>query len=362
MTTKTRFDVVVAIPAKDEAERIEACLHRLSRQTYLRPFGVVVVANNCTDTTASLARAGQTGQMTVKVVEVDLPAPMANAGQARKLAMDSAAELVTPTGVLLTTDADAVADNNWLSEMMAAFARGNDAVAGAVSADWAELSQFPDDVLEVGALEWEYQLLSAEIEALADPDPLDPWPRHNQNCGANAGITANFYARIGGLPALPVGEDRAMFDAVRALDGRVRHSAASHVTASARTIGRAAGGMADALLSRHNSDYRCDDLLEPVADLVRHATWRHQCRSAWLNGDLPEWLERVGLNDAPRVTDAQTPFGTIWAIIEQSHPRLKKLRLSPNQLAYQTALAQRYLTRLKSKSQQVVFNIQNEMS
>jgi hypothetical protein len=252
----------------------------------------------------------------------------------------------------LTTDADAVADSIWLAAMIAAFASGSDAVAGAVSANWDELQQFPEDVLEIGALEWEYQKLVAEIEALADPDPQDPWPRHNQNCGANAGITADFYERIGGLPALPVGEDRAMFDAVRALDGRVRHSNAAHVTASARTIGRAAGGMADALLSRHHDDYLCDDLLEPATDLVRRATWRRQCRAAWQAGALSQWLEKVELNDAPRISDPHAPFGTIWAIIEQTHPKLKKQRLSPHDLVEQTRLAHRYLARLRPVASQ----------
>lgn len=352
MATDQLYDLVVAIPAKDEAALIGACLARLSRQTFLRPFGVVVLANNCLDETASLARDRQTGQMHVNVIEVDLPEAIANAGQARKLAMDAAAQLTKPSGVILTTDADAVADSNWLAEMRAAFASGNDAVAGAVSTNWDELSQFPKDVLEIGALEWEYQKLVAEIEALADPDPQDPWPRHNQNCGANAGITADFYAKIGGLPALPVGEDRAMFDAVRALDGRVRHSNLAHVTASARKIGRAAGGMADALLSRHDDGYLCDDLLEPVTDLVRRAIWRRQCRAAWNAGELSQWLDKVEMNDAPRMTDPQTPFGTIWAIIEQTHIKLKKQRLSPQDLVEQTRLAHRYLARLRPASSQ----------
>ena len=355
MSAEAHYEVVVAIPAKDEADRIEACLKRLSRQTYLRRFGVVVLANNCSDSTAALARACQTGQMKVNVMEVDLPLPIANAGQARKLAMDAAAQMTAPSGIVLTTDADAVANTDWLAQMMRAFACGNDAVAGAVSADWNELSLFPKDVLDIGALEWEYQKLVAHIEALVDPDPQDPWPRHNQNCGANAGITASFYERIGGLPALPVGEDRAMFDAVRALDGRVRHSPAAHVTASARTVGRAAGGMADALLNRHDADYLCDDLLEPVTDLVRRISWRRQSRAAWREGALEQWLADINHQIAPSVTDPKLPFGTIWASLEQTHPKLKKHRLAPHQLGDQTRLAHSYLAQLESGSVQVEY-------
>ena len=346
MTVKPRFDVVVAIPAKDEEERIKLCLSQLSQQTYRQPFGVVVVANNCTDQTAAVARLHHTDQMFVDVIEIDFLPANANAGNARKLALDGAVELVKPDGVLLTTDADAVVDPTWLTEMMAEFASGQDAVAGAVSANWDELSQFPADVLEIGAQEWEYQKLVAEIEAYIDREPHDPWPRHNQNCGANAGITAAFYQRIGGLPALPVGEDRAMFDAVRALDGKVRHSVLSHVTASARTVGRAVGGMADALQARHTDDYLCDNLLEPVADLVRRSAWRRQSREAWVNGQLQKWLDDNSLQAGPYGVELQTSFGTIWSFIEQSHPKLVKQRLAPADLEPQTKLAKRYLAHL----------------
>jgi hypothetical protein len=231
----------------------------------------------------------------------------------------------------------------------------NAAVAGAVSGDWNELSKLPPEVLSIGSLEWDYQKLAAQIEALADPEPHDPWPRHNQHCGANAGITAEFYKRIGGLPALPVGEDRAMFDAVRALDGQVRHSLLAHVTASARTAGRASGGMADAIRTRQEADYLCDEALEPVANLVRRATWRHQARTAWRNGDLNEWFSIIGLGNAPRATDPGTPFGTVWALVEQSHPKLKRTRLKPEQLQGQIEQAQRYLARLHNASSRTVF-------
>ena len=52
--------IVVAIPAKDEAERIRACLLALARQT-CRPHAVLVLANNCSDGTPAIASENGAG-------------------------------------------------------------------------------------------------------------------------------------------------------------------------------------------------------------------------------------------------------------------------------------------------------------
>ncbi|MFV4649383.1 hypothetical protein ACNJUT_22570, partial [Mycobacterium tuberculosis] len=93
------------------------------------------------------------------------------------------------------------------------------------------------------SLEWEYQQLAAELDARMDPEAHDPWPRHNQNCGASAAVTATAYRAIGGLPPRPVGEDRALFEMLRRIDGKIRHSLEVQVVTSARTDGRASGGL-----------------------------------------------------------------------------------------------------------------------
>ncbi|HEX2941261.1 MAG TPA: glycosyltransferase family 2 protein, partial [Rhodopila sp.] len=53
---ESRRPIVVAIPAKDEADQIGPCLTALQRQT-TRPDTVLLLLNNCTDTTATVARA-----------------------------------------------------------------------------------------------------------------------------------------------------------------------------------------------------------------------------------------------------------------------------------------------------------------
>ena len=89
---------VVAIPVRDEEERLPACLRALAQQrdrlgqpippTLVR---IVVFANNCADQSASLARRlGEVCRSTIRVVEASLPPAAAHAGNARRAAMDIA--------------------------------------------------------------------------------------------------------------------------------------------------------------------------------------------------------------------------------------------------------------------------------
>ena len=51
-----RPDAVVAVPVRNEEERIAACLRAIDAQTGLAPgsLGVVLFLNNCTDRTAAI--------------------------------------------------------------------------------------------------------------------------------------------------------------------------------------------------------------------------------------------------------------------------------------------------------------------
>ena len=338
--------IVVAIPARDEEALLPACLAAIRPpRGDAEALAVVVSCNNCEDATAARAHAlAASLSYRLHVAEVALPPERAHAGGARRHAMDLAADWAAPAGVILTTDADGAPDADWVGAFDAAFATGVDAVAGRVSADWDVLSRFPERVLEVGAREWDYQSLCAELEARLDPEPHDPWPRHNQTCGANAGLTREWYRRIGGLPVLPTGEDGAMFREVWRRDGRVRHDIRPHVTVSARTEGRAAGGMAEALASRHGEDYLCDELLEPADALARRARWRRAARRAFAAGRLVEWAAAEGITAPSAAAVASRPhFGDAWLALEATVPQLSRRRLAPRDLEGEMARAEALL-------------------
>jgi glycosyltransferase involved in cell wall biosynthesis len=341
---------VVAIPARNEEERLEKCLMALATQDKVPPqaLAVVVLLNNTDDGSRGVVAkvASETG-LPVELVDVELPAENANAGWARKLAMDHARHLVRDDGFLLTTDADTAADSDWISQNVQAMTAGADAVAGFVTADPIEMERIDAHVLAIGAKEWELQHLLAEIDARTDIVPHDPWPRHNQNCGASLAITASMYDRVGGLPALPVGEDRALMDKVRALDGRIRHSLAAHVVTSARLVGRAWGGMADALRTRGTADYHCDEILERADNASRRAAWRAQARKAFASGNIVQWCRTCDLGPVAleRVAAAGT-FGEAWSHIEGRHPGLGWHLLGVAELDCEIASARMIVDRL----------------
>ena len=118
LASPLRPGFVVAIPVKDEEERLPACLralaHQLDRSGRPIPPELVRVAlfvNNCTDWSASLARKlGASWRLDIRVVEASLPPGAAHAGNARRAAMDIAEPWLMEggekDGVILTTDAD----------------------------------------------------------------------------------------------------------------------------------------------------------------------------------------------------------------------------------------------------------------
>jgi hypothetical protein len=198
-----------------------------------------------------------------------------------------------------------------------------------VSADWNELRHHPAEALRIGALEWEYLGLIGEAEGIFDPRPHDPPLRHAQRCGANIGITSAMLARVGGVPLLASGEDRALLSAVELIDGHVRQDRGPHVTASARIDGRAAGGMADALAARGSQQYRCDEQFGRADRLVAMWQARRAAREAWIAGTGHVVIDGTAFLLRP----ALRFFGTAWAqVVQTAFPHLP---LSPADLPSQ---------------------------
>ncbi len=242
--------IAIAVPARNESERLEACLRRLvalRRDARVTEAVVVVLANNCEDDTEARARAmaqRHPGQIVVEAVA--LPPARANAGWARRLALDAAAARLTAAGdVLASTDADTLPDLYWLVRTLDHLDAGWNAVAGQARLDPGELRTLsPTHRLRFAQIR-RYQRSLDRLKAMRDPS--EPWPRHFYEGGASIALTLETYRRIGGAPTPSVGEDKALFDRVRQVGGRVRHPMDVRVVTSARLVGRAAGGASDTL-------------------------------------------------------------------------------------------------------------------
>ncbi len=346
------LQVAVAVPARDEEAYIAACLRALDRQIGAQIDHIVLCINNSVDRTAEIARAVKLRPGTIlHIIEPVLPPAQANAGHARRLAMELAAELVGEDGVILTTDADAVVDADWTFENLKALRAGADAVAGWVDLDARDWAKIPMKLHEDDARECAYDALCDELHARLDPDPADPLPRHTQHSGASIAVTARIYALAGGLPAVTVGEDRAFFAALRHIDARIRHAPACHVTVSGRMHGRAAGGMADTIRRRMIApDDYLDDRLEPADACARRADLRRRLRACLEDHSLvTEFAEDVGLDAQWVLALVQAgSLGKAWTAIEDNSDILQRQRVAVIDLPEQMARAEDLCARLRS--------------
>jgi hypothetical protein len=320
--------VVVAIPARDEADKVGGCLVALGRQTRL-PDAVVLLLNNCTDMTEQVARSIEV-PFPVEICSTWLSPCDANAGTARRLAMNRASLVAGQRGVVMTTDADSIAPPDWVALNIQALTSGADVVCGQAEIDPQDAALIPAHLHADDVLEREYaDLLDAIVDRLC-PDPADPRPRHTEASGASLAMTAEVYMQAGGVPHVPNGEDRALISALRQIDTRIRHDPAVRVAVSGRFVGRAEGGMADTIRRRLvHQDVFTDDSLEPPGDAFRRADFRRRLRTAWTNGCADADLA-VDLRLTPAVLDEHLRgrfFGQMWEKIERLSPTLLRRRV-----------------------------------
>ncbi|CAM2812262.1 glycosyl transferase [Komagataeibacter xylinus] len=349
--------LVAAIPVRNEAERIGPCLLALARQHAARLSHVVLLLNNCTDATLPIVKAlGSRLPFGLHVVERTYPPAIAHAGTARRAAMARAAELAGPKGIVLTTDADALVAPDWLAQTLAAFAQGADAICGRALIDPVEAARLPACLHDDDRAETAYATMLDRIHDLADPDPHDPWPRHVEHSGASIAVRVGLYHRAGGIPAVPLGEDREFLAALRRVDAAIRHAPDVWVSVSGRIAGRARGGMADTMARRMiRQDEMLDESLEPAVSCLHRAQARAALRPLWGNAMRHgSWQARAetlaGQLMLPSATLIETYaepfFGVAWDRIEAASPLLRRRPVRRAGLAAEHQQAARIVQRL----------------
>lgn len=246
----TRIGIVV--PAHDEQELLPHCLAALRRAAApLRAAGmrvdIVVVLDACTDGSAELAtRAGVT----------IVPVAVRNVGAARAAGFDAVLNGSGEDLWLATTDADSTVPRHWLATQFGAFRAGWDAFVGTVRVvDW---SAYPPGTRARYLRRYQFR------------------DGHPHVHGANLGFSANSYRRVGGIPALPTGEDVGLVAALQTAGCQVLRSRFARVTTSARRHGRAPDGFAaylgtlmEAPIWHSSSHYRRFTSAEPFEYLPR---------------------------------------------------------------------------------------------
>jgi glycosyltransferase involved in cell wall biosynthesis len=343
--------VVIAVPAKDEAAHLPACLHALTHQQGERRHTILILVNNSGDDSLDVVhRFAATSSIRILGEDVVLTGAAATAGGARRAAMQRAADLAGANGIILTTDADGRVAPDWLAANLNALAVGADAVAGRAVIDPEDEKLIPDALLAADARECTYAALLDELAARIDPDPADPWPRHDEHSGASIAVTVEAFRRVGGIPAMPMGEDRAFFRQLQRIDARIRHAPEVQVVVSGRIEGRAAGGMADTIRRRLVCpDVFLDDRLEPARDALVRSRLRRQARLLWADpartqaeaDDLAHALRLPRLS--VRTSLSSQLFGAAWNDLETESPRLRRRRVAAAAVMHETWIARNAL-------------------
>lgn len=290
-------EIVVVIPARDERETLPDTLAALAQQRDLHGrqlprcrFEVIVLANNCADDTATVARqfAVTNPDVALHVAELDLPEEHAHVGVARRLLMDEAARRLHLTrrgaaGVIVSTDADTVADPTWLAATLAEVSRGADAVGGRIIVDPADVSNWHERTRAWHLRDVGYRMLASELDWHLDPVKSDPWPRHFQHFGPSIAVTVDAYERAGRLPVVSALEDVGLYRALQRIDARVRHSPGVRVCTSGREIGRVGFGFSVQLqLWAEQERQSVPFMVESPQAIAAAAVARRRLRQAWV--------------------------------------------------------------------------------
>jgi GT2 family glycosyltransferase len=317
--------VAVAIPVHNEADLICATLRALSEQRNAPPFTVILLLNNCTDGTAEAVSAAAT-ELSFPIVAYDITlAPeLSNAAWARRLVTNAACEFAGAEGYVLTTDADSRVDATWIATHVRRFEEGLDVVCGFVTPDLADGPMPSFEMIMRGAMEFEYSQLMAELHALVDPDPCDPWPTHIVETGANLGVRARVLATLGGIPHVCPGEDRAFVEIARRKGYLIKHEFSTNVVTSSRIRGRAEGGWSADLAARSTNERdACHERLEPAQLTYRRARMRRRLRVAHGTPALPRLVSRLVRNNfaLTRICQAAS-FEEAWGMLVEAFPAL----------------------------------------
>ncbi|SER25832.1 glycosyltransferase [Actinokineospora terrae] len=228
--------VAIAVPARDERDRIRACLRAIVAAARALPpttaWALCLVADRCSDDTARIAESELDG-LPALVVHNSVDHPL---GTIRDLGLRHAQALLgnnDPARTwLLSTDADTTVPITWLTSLLRLAAKGTHAIAGTTRLD------HPAAPTTAAARRYARVLDLARV-----PEG------HGNVYGANLAIRADTYHAIGGFPPLNTGEDHGLWNRLTRAGYRHTYAEDNAVTTSARTRGRARGGLADLLAS-----------------------------------------------------------------------------------------------------------------
>lgn len=245
--SKSPVRAIVVVPARDEQERISACLLALADQRDVEPssFEVFLVLDHCHDDTRgrALAAASSSRRLALTILDSLIP----GVGHARRAGMDAACRRLldagVPDGLIATTDADSRVNPDWLAVQLELTAAGARAIGGHIELDPDEAALLPSGVLAFRDDQARERLASIRA-GNARRREGSTLCEHHQFSGASLAVTARTYEEVGGVPDVEALEDEAFQRLLEEHDIPIVRSGRVRVATSARTDGRAPRGLA----------------------------------------------------------------------------------------------------------------------
>jgi glucosyl-3-phosphoglycerate synthase len=329
---------VVVVPARDEAERIEACLLALANQHEVghESYEVIVVLDGCRDATAERVQTLAEREPSLRLHTVELPTPQ-GVGRARRRGMDIACErllgLGHEQGLIASTDADSVVARDWLSSQLKLVRQGAQAIGGHI-----ELHLEESDALAAEASSERERRGAERMRAMTAEEPSGPVAEHHRFSGASLALTAETYRRCGGLPTRAALEDEALEQELEARGVAIHRSRSVRVSTSSRIDGRAPRGLAQDLARstwRAQRSYDADRfplgrLLEAKrASIALVLPAREVAATIGPIAERAARLREAGLLDEVLVVDADSQDGSARIAAEAGLTVLQESELSP---------------------------------
>lgn len=221
-------EIAVVVPARNEARllprailALEETMARLSQTAPQLRTTLTVVLDSTTDNSTQILAAHP--QVHVVSVDFGCVGAVRNAGIAAAVATSG----VEPARLwVANTDADSAVPPHWLARHHAFATTGADLLLGTVE-------PIPGELSETRLARWRASHQLGE--------------GHPHVHGANLGIRAEVFKRLGGFPDVEVGEDRALVSRARASGYQVIATDTCRVDTSARLQSRVEGGFANFL-------------------------------------------------------------------------------------------------------------------
>jgi glycosyltransferase involved in cell wall biosynthesis len=335
-------EMSVIVPVRNEAATLKITLNALAYQIELDGcalgrdrYEIILLANNCSDLSARIARqyADSQPNLNLHIVEKHLPPDEAHIGRVRQLLMDEAYHRFRKQGlkrgVIASTDGDSRVSPTWIAATLHEMNQGADAVGGRIVLDPSGLTCLSSQARACHLREVGYRSLIAELESHLDPDPHDPMPRHYQNYGASLAVTAEIYARAGGMPLVRTPEDVALYQALLRVNARFRHSPRVQVVTSARQTGRTSMGLANQLSVWTAMGEDQSFMVEPLGAIVTRFCARHHLRELWqqvLKGYKPSMVSIISIANALNIStkwlyNEISQSQTFWLLFERVEAR-----------------------------------------